>query len=446
MDSSKDTAATHVEDREEDESRTAAHLEPLTAEDEAPHYSVGLRTILAITALALANCNATLSNTTNTIIKFQVISVGGASEASWIANGNFIMTLACAPILGSLADRLGKKWIVVGGCALGVAGSFISSSAKDVHTIVGGNILVGIANAGCIVSIAANQEIVPNRLRPYAFGFAQTINSVAAVVGTFLAGVFAEHTAWAWSYRFNGIVYAISGLAVLLTYQPPPTAIRRSNSIREILLGIDYIGMVLLAGSLACLVIGFTWGGTTYAWSSGTIVGTLVAGCVGLVAFGIFEWKLCGNNALLDHRLFENYNFPILCFVCLIDGMLLLGINVLYAQEIPDLFIADAVRIAVILSPYLITSTVGCLPAGWIMGKTKSYRAILIAALLWCSLFTGKYSVEIDCRRLRLTMGTGLMALIDSSRLSWALAFSALFGLGTAVTTVIPSTSSPIDG
>lgn len=169
------------------------------------------------------------------------------------------------------------------------------------------------------------------------------------------------------------------------------------------------------------VVIALTWGGTTYAWSSGVIIGTLVAGCIGLVIFGLFEYKVKTVNGILDHRLFKTMNFPILCFVCLVDGMLLLGINVLYAQEIADLFATDSVRISVILTPYLITSTVGCLPAGWIMGKTHSYRILLIAALLWCALFTG------------------LMAMVDASRLKMAFAFSALFGLGTAVTTVIPS-------
>lgn len=207
---------------------------------------------------------------------------------------------------------------------------------------------------------------------------------------------------------------------MLLTYQPPPTAIRRSTSLRDIASSIDYLGMLLLAGSLACVVIGLTWGGTTYAWRSRQVVGTLTGGCVGLILFAVFEWKGKTSGTLLDHRLFANNNFPILCFVCLIDGMLLLGVNVLYAQEIADILNADAVRIAVILSPYLITSTVGCLPAGWIMGKTKSYRVFLIAALLWCTLFTG------------------LMGMVTSSRLHYALAFSALFGIGTAVTTVIP--------
>lgn len=169
------------------------------------------------------------------------------------------------------------------------------------------------------------------------------------------------------------------------------------------------------------VTIALTWGGTTYAWNSGVIIGTLVAGCVGLLVFGLFEYRFKTSNGILDHRLFTNMNFPILCFVCLVDGMLLLGINVLYAQEIADLFSSDALRISVILTPYLITSTVGCLPAGWIMGKTHSYRTLLIGALVWCALFTG------------------LMGLVDHSRLKMAFAFSALFGLGTAVTTVIPS-------
>lgn len=116
-----------------------------TEQDPFEEYRVGFKTFFAIFALALANCCATFSNTTNTIIRFQVMSVGGASNASWIANSNFLLTLACGPIFGSLTDRLGKKWFIVVGCALGVAGSFISSSATSVYTIIGGNCLTGIA-------------------------------------------------------------------------------------------------------------------------------------------------------------------------------------------------------------------------------------------------------------------------------------------------------------
>ena len=327
-------------------------------------------------------------------------------------------------IQGSLSDRFGKKIFMVGGCALGIAGSLISATAHSVQRIIGGNILSGVATAGCIISIAANQEITPNKIRPYVMGFNQAVASLMALMGTFSAAAFVKNNTggaggWRWAYYLNAIVFGITGLGIAATYFPPPTKMRRENYVKSLVASVDYVGILLLAGSLASLIIGLTWGGSTYPWSSGHVVAPLTVGCVGLLSFGIYEWKFC-DNGLFDHRLLQTMNFPILLFVCTIDGMLLLGVNVLYAQEIADLFTTDAVRIAVILCPYLITSTLGCIPAGWIMGKTKSYRTLLVASLIWASLFTG------------------LMALINKDRLSMAYAFSALFGIGTAVTTVIP--------
>jgi hypothetical protein len=158
--------------------------------------------------------------------------------------------------------------------------------------------------------------------------------------------------------------------------------------MKEILSSVDYIGILAMSGSFASIIIGLTWGGSTYPWNSKQVIATLTIGCVGLVLFGLYEAFIV-KEGILDHRLFQTMNFPILLFVCTIDGMLLLGVNVLYSQEIFDLFSDNAIRIAVILSPYLITSTFGCIPAGWLMASTRSYRILLVSALFWCSLFTG---------------------------------------------------------
>ena len=123
----------------------------ITFEDEPDTvYKLGLKTFLAITGLALANCCAALTNTTNTIIQFQVKDVGGSNLASWIANSNFLLTLAFGPVFGFLGDRLGKKWFVVGGAALGIVGTCISGSAHSIDRIIAGQILTGIATAGCV--------------------------------------------------------------------------------------------------------------------------------------------------------------------------------------------------------------------------------------------------------------------------------------------------------
>ncbi|KAJ5610199.1 hypothetical protein N7510_006918 [Penicillium lagena] len=391
--------------------------EPLTT------YEIKWRTLMAILALSVSNTCAAISNTTNTIIRFQLESLGDAALASWIANSNLLVTLAFGPVLGSLSDKFGKKWFIVVASLLGVVGSTISGSAHRTSVVIVGNVLTGMANAGCIMGIPAAQEVTPNKLRPWATGFSQAFASCAVIAGTMGAGAFVKYQTWRWSYYLNAFVYGTSAVLVAFFYHPPPPSLRRQQSrLKDLLYRVDYFGIFLFTGSIASLIIGLTWGGTTYPWSSGRIIGTLVVGCAGLVGFGLYE-VFVTSEGIFDHRLFQSRNFPILLFVCVVDGMLLLGVNVLYAQQIADMFTQDPIQIAKVLTPFLVTSAFGCLPAGWIMAHTKSYRIMLVGALLWCSVFTG------------------LMALINSSRLSWAYAFSALFGIGTAVTTVIPVTA-----
>ncbi|KAG8412656.1 hypothetical protein J3459_013901 [Metarhizium acridum] len=389
-------------------------------------YQLGWKTLLALVTLSMGNVCAALANTTNTTIKFQVATLaktpGDSALASWISNGNFLLTLAMGPIFGSLGDRLGKKWFLVGGALLGVVGSTISGSANRIAAIVGGNILTGIANAGCIVSISCIQEITPNKHRPWAMGVSQAMASAFVVLGTFLAAAFVRDNVgglggWRWAYYFNGIIYGLTAVAIGVSYFPPRPVLGRHQVRREIITGVDYLGILLMAGSFASLITGLTWGGTTYPWDSPRIIATLTAGCVGLAFFGLYEAFMV-KEGILDHRLFQTRNFPILMLVCAIDGMLLLGVNVAFSQEAYDLFTQDAVGIATIISPYLILSTFGCIPAGCIMAFTRSYRAFLVAALSWW-----------------------LMGLVTAGRKSWSYAFSALFGAGTAVTTTIPVTA-----
>lgn len=60
------------------------------------------------------------------------------------------MTLAFGPVAGSLGDRFGKRWFIIVAAMFGVVGSCISGSAQNTTVVIGGNILTGLANAGCV--------------------------------------------------------------------------------------------------------------------------------------------------------------------------------------------------------------------------------------------------------------------------------------------------------
>jgi hypothetical protein len=52
-------------------------------------------------------------------------------------------------------------------------------------------------------------------------------------------------------------------------------------------------GNILITGSITSVVIGLTWGGVRYPWSSSHVLVPLIFGFVGLILFVIYEFYLC---------------------------------------------------------------------------------------------------------------------------------------------------------
>ncbi|KAG5812311.1 hypothetical protein H9Q74_004624 [Fusarium xylarioides] len=213
------------------------NVSPFVEEEPAGAYQVRWKTLMAVFALSMANCCAAIANTTNTIIHFQVMDLGGASKQAWISNANLLVTLAFGPVLGSLSDRFGKKWFIVIASVIGIVGSVVSGSAKSITTIIIGNILTGLTNAGCIMGVPAGQEVTPNKLRPWTMGFSQTLASCAVIAGTLGAGAFVKYQTWRWSYYLNAFVYGTTTVLCNLllpssTHYPAPTAVPPGRPLR----------------------------------------------------------------------------------------------------------------------------------------------------------------------------------------------------------------------
>lgn len=125
MDEEKNTSSTRARHYEEQPLEVAAsEYEPPT------EYRIHWRTMAAVFSLAMGNVCAAMSNTvglgmivldsaggdhflltklsfqSNTTIRSQIDSLGDASLSSWIANANFLVTLAFGPVFVSTASLL----------------------------------------------------------------------------------------------------------------------------------------------------------------------------------------------------------------------------------------------------------------------------------------------------------------------------------------------------
>jgi len=105
------------------------------------------------------------------------------------------------------------------------------------------------------------------------------------------------------SFYVNLPVGGASALVILLFFQTPAASKPVKASWREKLLQMDPLGTFTIMGAIVCYLLALQWGGTTKPWSSGSVIGTLVAFCLLLILFGVVEWWM-GDRAILQGELF----------------------------------------------------------------------------------------------------------------------------------------------
>jgi MFS family permease len=65
----------------------------------------------------------------------------------WVALSYTLTSAVTLTIIGRVSDIFGRRWVFVGGAALGVLGAIICSVAQNVTTLIVGTTIMGIAAA-----------------------------------------------------------------------------------------------------------------------------------------------------------------------------------------------------------------------------------------------------------------------------------------------------------
>ncbi|KAM5345965.1 hypothetical protein ACJ41O_011826 [Fusarium nematophilum] len=265
-------------------------------------------------------------------------------------------------------------------------------------------------------------EIVPAKHRSFAQGLMGSVNGLVAIMVLMISGAFAKSSAygWRWVYYYNAIFFGVFAILILALYNPPPTRLRRENSVRHVLKSVDFAGVALFVCGIIGIVTALIWGGHTYPWDNSRIIVLLVLGCFFLVAFGVYE-AYGRSDGLLDHRFFRSRNYPLVLAVAFVDGMLLYGVNVFLPQQVVGLFTHDPVMVSVYLLPLNLGVIFGIMSSAYVLGVLKHYRLLLVSSVVLISIFCG------------------LLALVNASRAAMLLVFTGLIGLGVGVTTTLPN-------
>ncbi|KAI1618323.1 fungal trichothecene efflux pump [Exophiala viscosa] len=261
--------------------------------------------------------------------------IGPSPQIIWVLLVFTVCQTVTFTIFGRLSDIFGRRWYYIGGNLLAIIGFIVSSQAKSVNAVIGGSVLSGIGCGVQITGCVISGELIPNAYRMTSYGI------IASVLGPFeaicpaIARLLCDNTGpgWRWVYYLLIIFSGLSMLLMIFFYHPPKFEHLHSRASRvEALKGLDYLGLVLYAGGIVCILLAISWGGQAYAWKSSHVIATFVIGGLALVSFGLYEVYGRARFPLTPTYLFKSRNYLALATVASFAGMNFFAMNIVYPE------------------------------------------------------------------------------------------------------------------
>jgi len=170
---------------------------------------------------------------------------GTSASSAQLTLSAFVVGFAtCQLIYGPLSDRLGRKWVLVGGVVLFAVSGAACAVAPDIETLIAFRFLQALGGgAGVVLTRAIVRDLYSTEAGARALSLMLLIPSLAALVGPFVGGQILKHADWRaifWLLTAFGLFTAVLA-ALRLPESLSPDRRQRSSPLRIV---SDYLSVL----------------------------------------------------------------------------------------------------------------------------------------------------------------------------------------------------------
>ncbi|SFG12220.1 drug resistance transporter, EmrB/QacA subfamily [Desulfotomaculum arcticum] len=367
-------------------------------------------------ALATVMVTMFFSSMDQTIISTAIPTIVGDLQGfalyAWVFSAYMLTSAVTVPIYGKLSDVYGRKPFYIFGLVMFGVGSAICGQAETMLELVLARGLQGIG-AGAMMSMprATVGDIFNPKERGRWMGAMGAVFGVSSIIGPAIGGWITGTFSWRWVFYIN-LPFAVLAIIGVVLSLPK---VRADEQVK-----LDWLGSVLLATGLVPILLGFTWAGTKYAWTSPVELVLFGSGAIMLALFIWFERKVA--DPIITPTLFRNRIFSTSLVLGILVSMAMFGSVMflpLFVQGVIGLNPRDS---GLVMSPMMISFIVGSIISGQIMTKTGKYRllshisaaAIILGTILLMTMDINTAYPTVIVNMVVLGLGVGsLMPLLN---------------------------------
>lgn len=256
---------------------------------------------LAVLCLSLLLIVAGNSSLNVALPSIQEALRSSQSQLEWMVDAYSIVFAGLLLPAGALADRFGRKWALQGGLIVFLVASLAASMASASWQLIMWRAVTGVGAAFIMPGTLSilNNVFRDRREKQRAIAIWAGCAGLGGAIGPVLSGLLLRSFSWSSVFFINVVICAIAiGAGLLL--------VPNSSDPKEAKL--DPPGAILAVVGLVGVLYGIIEG-PEHGWTSPVTVGSILAGAVILVLFGL--WELRADHPMLDVRLFRVREFNV---------------------------------------------------------------------------------------------------------------------------------------
>src|SRR3954452_7805831 len=310
-----------------------------------------------IANVALPHMQASLSATQDTI--------------NWVLTSYIVASAIALPISGWLADKVGRKRLLLISVVLFTVASVLCATATSLPEMVLFRGLQGIGGAFIVpLAQATLFDINPRDKQGQAMALFGGGVMIGPILGPVLGGWLTDNYNWRWVFLVNLPVGVIC-LLLMLRFMPKTDTHQRK---------FDMLGFALLAISLGALQFCLDRGEQNDWFASWETI--VEAGLAIGAAWMFIVHMLTAKEPLFDRSMFKDRNFSTGILFMAVTGVLLLAGLALLPPLLQNLYGYSVLQSGFLTAPRGVGTLISMLLAGRLVGKVDSRLLVGIGVCL----------------------------------------------------------------